>query len=249
MYSITFTMPIQQYQELTDQQIQTKYTAPPGQDPRRMPYKPDKSITCQIGDSLTKSLKHLRHIESGPQQTGGPTQPYIDCLLLHSPFPDLKETKEAWRAMELHVPSYVRTLGISNVYEVDLLREIYGFASTKPSVLQNRFYPATGYDVEVRAFCEEMGITYQSFWTLTANPELLRSATVQSLAERVGVLEPVALYALVLGLGKVSVLNGTTNQERMREDLEGVRKVMEWAEGEPDAWREVREKFREVVGG
>lgn len=212
-----------------------------------MPYKADKSITCQVGDSLTKSLKNLRHVDGGPQT--GSTQPYIDCLILHSPFPELKQTKEAWRAMELHVPSFVRTLGLSNVYELDLLKEIYAFASTKPAVLQNRFYPATRYDADVRAFCEGNGITYQSFWTLTANPELLRTDVVGQLAEKVGVEAPVALYALVLGLGKVSVLNGTTNQQRMEEDLKGVEKVIEWAEAEPKAWRELQARFQEIIGG
>lgn len=210
-----------------------------------MPYKSDKSITCQVGDSLTRSLKNLRHVDSGPQT--GTTQPYIDCLVLHSPFPDIKQTKEAWRAMELHVPSFVRTLGISNVYELDLLKEIYTFASTKPSVLQNRFYPATRYDAEVRAFCAENGITYQSFWTLTANPELLRSDVVGGLAAKAGVSEPVALYSLVLGLGKLSVLNGTTNQQRMAEDLEGVQKVVEWAASEAEVWQEIKAKFQALI--
>ena len=43
----------------------------------------------------------------------------------------------------------------------------------KPKVLQNRFYSDSGYDRELRAFCLEKGIRYQTFWTLTANPHLL----------------------------------------------------------------------------
>ena len=214
-----------------------------------MPYKPDKSITCQIGDSLTKSLKHLRHVDS-PRAAAAQQQPYIDCLLLHSPFPDMKETKEAWRAMELHVPSFVRTLGVSNVYDLELLRQIFEFASTKPAVLQNRFYAGSGYDADIRAFCAEKGITYQAFWTLTANPELLGSEVVKGVAGKVGVSEAVALYALVLGLGqRMSVLDGTTREERMREDLERVEKVGAWAEREGEAWEEARKGFGELIAG
>lgn len=34
---------------------------------------------------------------------------------------------------------------------------------------QNRFYDATRYDLEIRKYCRENGIVYQSFWTLTAS--------------------------------------------------------------------------------
>ena len=240
-----------------------------GQDPRRMPYsesgrktqpraqtnthsllstEPSTSITCQIGSSLTSSLKNLRHEESGSKSGSSSPQPYIDCLILHSPFPDMKDTQEAWRAMELHVPTSARTLGLSNVYALDALRKIYDFAATKPTVLQNRFYPVTAWDREVRAFCAEKGIVYQSFWTLTANPELLRSEVVAEVKGKVGVSAEVALYALVLGLGRVSVLDGTTSEGRMKGDLEGVEKVREWREREGKTWEEVMGRFREVVG-
>ena len=81
----------------------------------------------------------------------------------------MKETQEAWRAMETHVPQQAHTLGISNIYQIEVLKALYDFASVKPSVVQNRFYPNTGYDTEIRAFCTEKGMTYQSFWTLTGS--------------------------------------------------------------------------------
>ena len=46
-------------------------------------------------------------------------------------------------------------------------------AGVKPAVLQNRFYADSGYDVELRAFCKENGVVYQSFWTLTANRDII----------------------------------------------------------------------------
>ncbi|MCB4800394.1 hypothetical protein LG649_16215, partial [Tamlana sp. PT2-4] len=77
-------------------------------------------------------------------------------------------------------------------------------------------------------------MTYQSFWTLTANPHLLKSPPVETLAHQVGSSLPVALYGLVLGLGKVSVLDGTTNAERMRDDLQGVQQILDWQSANPE---------------
>jgi hypothetical protein len=55
-----------------------------------------------------------------------------------------------------------------------LYESLFSAARIKPAVLQNRFYKETGYDAELRAFFREHRIRYQSFWTLTANPDLPR---------------------------------------------------------------------------
>lgn len=206
-----------------------------------MPYDPNKSITSQVLASVKSSLNNLRHSEDSSDES------YIDCLVLHSPLPSMKETQEAWRAMEGHVPQQARTLGISNVYQVDVLRALYDFASVKPSVVQNRFYPDSGYDTEIRAFCTEKGMTYQSFWTLTANPMLLASKPVTTLAEVNKVSPPVALYSLVLGLGQMSVLNGTTNPKRMEQDLSGLEKIRQWQESSPKDWKSIQSAFQELI--
>lgn len=206
-----------------------------------MPYNPEKSITNQIGTSVASSLHNLRHLEDPKANS------YLDCLVLHSPFPSMKDTQEAWRAMEIHVPQQARTLGVSNIYQLESLKALYDFATVKPSVVQNRFYPATGYDTAIRGFCAEKGMIYQSFWTLTGNPRLLQSSAVATIAEQVGVSKPVALYGLVLGLGNTSVLCGTTAAQRMREDLVGVKMIREWVEASPEAWREEQEAFRESI--
>ena len=151
--------------------------------------------------------------------------------------------------MESHTPHPVRTLGISNIYNINALRSLYQSARIPPSVVQNRFYPETGYDSQIRQYCREKGITYQSFWTLTANPRLLRSEPVGKLAEAVGVSKEVALYGLVLGLGEtMSVLDGTTRVERMEEDLKGVEMVREWAETAPENWSAILQAFRTLIG-
>lgn len=159
----------------------------------------------------------------------------------------MKDTQEAWRAMEMHVPDHTRTLGISNVYQIEDLRALYHFAIVKPSVVQNRFYSATGFDADIRTFCAEKGMTYQSFWTLTANPGLLKSKAVASLSEHTGVSKAVALYGLVLGLGHTSVLTGTTNAGRMKEDLTGVEKIQKWSQTSPKIWKKQQDTFKAMV--
>lgn len=75
-------------------------------------------------------------------------------------------------------------IGISNCYDPKLFKTIYGQAHIKPSFLQNRFHADTGYDQELRKFCELNDIRYQSFWTLTANPYVLGSKQFTSLSKK-----------------------------------------------------------------
>jgi diketogulonate reductase-like aldo/keto reductase len=220
--------------------VQTKYTSIHGQDPERLPYDPRSSIPDQVNASVASSLKNFRI-------DGSLDEPYLDYLVLHSPFPSEKQTQEAWRAIEAHVPKSVRLLGISNIYHLPALQALYDFAKVTPFVVQNRFYKDTGYDKGIRAFCAEKGITYQSFWTLTANPQLLRSSAVRTVADGAQVNAPVALYGLVLALGPLSVLNGTKSAARMAEDLQGVDKVKNWAREHPDQWSAVQRDFNRLL--
>lgn len=196
--------------------LQTKYTTPAGQDMSNMPYDPSSPLETQIHTSVASSLQNLRTTED-PEQGA-----YLDCLLLHSPLPTLEQTLQAWKLLESYVPNKIRSLGISNV-TLPVLEAIYKSSTTKPSVVQNRFYPQTGFDVALRAFCTSHDITYQSFWTLTGNPALLRSEPVVSLAQYCAVELPVALYALVMNAG-IMVLNGTTSASHMRQDLDDCKK-------------------------
>ena len=158
----------------SDLYLQTKFTSVSGQDSARIPYDPKASLAAQVGQSIAVSLLNL--------QTD-----YLDCLLLHSPLPSTAETLEAWRAIELIIDTRkIRQAGISNCYELETLEHLHRNARWKPAVVQNRFYAQTGYDREIRAFCRYHDIVYQSFWTLTANPELLAHTTVQALASAYG---------------------------------------------------------------
>jgi diketogulonate reductase-like aldo/keto reductase len=189
-----------------DLYLQTKFTALAGQDPERLPYDPRAPLETQVRQSFDTSLRNL-------QTT------YLDCLVLHSPLGELKQTLTAWRAMEeLASSGAVRQLGISNCYSLAYLKELQRAAGVKPAVVQNRFYADTGYDREIRAFCSENEIVYQSFWTLTANPHLLKSEPVRALAAK-HERSPVQVLFRYLTQERVVPLTGTTREAHMREDL------------------------------
>lgn len=191
----------------TSLHVQTKFTPPGGQDSGTIPYDPQAPLEEQIRESFRVSQKNL--------QTH-----YVDCLILHSPFNTFEETLRAWQVMEeIHEEGGARMLGISNCYHPLFFKELYRIATARPSVLQNRFYAETGYDKELRLFCREQGIVYESFWTLTANPHLMESQTVVSLAEKYGKTPAQILFRYLTQYGVVP-LTGTRSVEHMREDLE-----------------------------
>ena len=189
-----------------DLYLQTKFTPLGGHDPARVPYDREAPIDEQVRQSFEVSLENLR--------TG-----YVDGLVLHSPLADAAQTFEAWRALEAIVgQGGARRLGISNCYSLKLLEALYREAAVKPALLQNRFYRETGFDVEIRAFCRANGIDYQSFWTLTANPDLLEDTATRAIAARHG-RTPAQVLFRYLTQQDVVPLTGTTSAEHMREDL------------------------------
>ena len=125
-----------------------------------------------------------------------------------------------WQQMERHVQSgEVRALGISNCYDVGALSKLHALAAVKPSVVQNRFHAATRYDREIRAFCRTHGATYQSFWTLTANRNIIQGRAVRDVARAHGCTPEQAWLGFVRALCCVP-LSGTTTDEHMRHDLD-----------------------------
>lgn len=186
--------------------LQTKFTPLSGQEPRQVPYDAGSSPADQVAQSSARSLENLR-------------TDYLDCLLLHSPLPDPHDTFEVWRAMEKLVDAGItRQLGISNVTRLEQLQAVCGIARIQPAVLQNRFHAENSYDLRLRDFCGERGIVYQSFWTLTANPQLLAHASVHALARRHGRTPAQILFRYLTQLGIVP-LTGTRSAQHMRQDL------------------------------
>ncbi len=190
----------------SDLYLQTKFTPVSGQDPQRIPYDPKARPAEQVALSFQASLRNL--------QTD-----YLDCLMLHSPMAEANQFMDVWQAMEAIVDSGgAQQLGISNCYQLTQLDWLYRNARVKLAVLQNGFRAQTRYDREIRAYCRQHGIFYQSFWTLTANPHLLAHATVRNLAAS-HKRTPAQILFRYLTMVDIIVLTGTTSEQHMREDL------------------------------
>lgn len=193
--------------------LQTKFTPLSGHD-ERVPYARNADIATQIRQSCERSLDNLR-------------TSYLDCLLLHSPLSNRGRTFEAWTGLEELVHrGVVASIGLSNCYDPELFRTLCEKAVVKPSVLQNRFYSKTGYDVELRQTCGAHGVRYQSFWTLTANPHVLKDPGLRAIAARHGKTPEQTFFSGLIHEGIVP-LTGTTSREHMQQDLDAVRFQLE----------------------
>lgn len=186
--------------------IQTKFTPLSGQDPRQVPYDKDAPIESQVTQSFEASKKNLQ------------TQ-YVDSLVLHSPVAPRALLMKVWGAMEtIQKTGGARQLGISNCYNTKVMKQLYADANVKPAVVQNRFYQKTGYDADLRNWCSNHGVIYQSFWTLTANPHILANNTVRTIAQKYNKTEAQIFFRYINQTGIVA-LTGTCSEQHMREDL------------------------------
>lgn len=173
--------------------IQTKFTSVNGQDPTKYVYlflsPPLISFTTASPMMtkhhwLTRYSPHavMQHavicvnqvMQSFERSCSNLRTGYLDSLLLHSPMSRFEDTMTVWRVFEtLHRSGRVRSIGISNVYDMTTLEHLYEQADVKPAYVQNRFYAKSGYDKEIRAFCQMHNMQYQSFWSLTANRHVM----------------------------------------------------------------------------
>lgn len=186
--------------------LQTKFTPLLGQDPGQVPYDKSAALELQIAQSFEASKINLQ-------------TEYVDSLILHSPIAPHSQMMRAWGAMEkIHKTGGARQLGISNCYDIKLIRALYADADVKPAVVQNRFYRETGYDAELRHWCSNHGIVYQGFWTLTANPHILNSNAVHAIARKYKITEAQIFFRYLSQTGIVP-LTGTCSEQHMKEDL------------------------------
>lgn len=187
--------------------IQTKFTPLNGQDPLRIPYDRRAPLSEQVAQSFEVSKQNLG-------------VSYVEALILHSPLENRDQTMIAWQAMEkIYEQGGSKLIGISNCYDLGMLQHLYRAATVKPTVLQNRFYQDTGYDNEIRNWCQEKKMIYQSFWTLTANPHILFSETVQKAAQTYQKTAAQIFFRVLVDKGIVP-LTGTCSDAHMKEDLE-----------------------------
>jgi diketogulonate reductase-like aldo/keto reductase len=192
--------------EREDLFLQTKFTPLSGQDPRQVPYEKNAPVELQIAQSFETSKNNLQ-------------TEYVDSLVLHSPMAPHPLLMKAWNAMEkIQKTGGARQLGISNCYDTDVIRSLYADAGVKPAIIQNRFYQETGYDADLRHWCSDHEVIYQSFWTLTANPHILASNIIRSIAWKYKKTEA-QIFFRYLSLSGIVPLTGTTSGQHMREDL------------------------------
>lgn len=187
--------------------IQTKFTPLNGQDPLNIPYDRRAPLSEQVAQSFEVSKKNLG-------------VSYVDGLILHSPLENIEQSMIVWQAMEqIHNEGGTKQIGISNCYELEMLKQLYEAAAIKPAIVQNRFYQLTGYDSEIRKWCQEQKIIYQSFWTLTANPQILSSEAMQNAAQTYQKTAVQIFFRVLVDIGIVP-LTGTCSDIHMKEDLE-----------------------------
>ena len=187
--------------------LQTKFTYVNGQD-HRLPYDPNADFATQVKQSCDSSLEHL------------PTN-YLDSYILHGPqsFPGLMQAdSDVWRAMEsLHAEGKVKLLGVSNM-NLNQLQEMVAHAKVPVRFIQNRCYAETGWDKEIRDFCQKNDITYQGFSLLTANRGVVAHERIGSIASRYGKTPQQVIFRFAQQVGMIP-LTGTSSAENMTCDL------------------------------
>lgn len=187
--------------------VQTKFTPLNGQDPYHLPYDKRAPLNEQVAQSFEVSKKNLG-------------VSYVDGLILHSPLENIDRSIIAWQAMEqIYKRGETKRIGISNCYDLETLQQLYEASTIKPTILQNRFYQDTDYDKEIRKWCLEHKITYQSFWTLTANPQILSNKIIQNIAQTYQKTAVQIFFRILVQIGIVP-LTGTCSDKHMEEDLE-----------------------------
>jgi len=186
--------------------IQTKFTPLSGQDLKEIPYDPNASLPEQVRQSFSTSKQNLY-------------TNYIDSLVLHSPYTVFDDLMKVWHTMESFVQKgEVGQLGISNCYSLEVLEYLYEHSKIKPAIIQNRFHAKTDYDKEMRNWCDAHHIIYQSFWSLTANPEILLSETLDTLSQKYQ-KSPAEIWFAFLRENRIVPLVGTSSSQHMLEDL------------------------------
>jgi len=192
-----------------DLYVQTKFTTPAGHT-TLCPYALDDSIHVKVQKSLEMSLRKLG-------------LDHVDTLLMHGPMPTMQQTLEAWKAMESHIGSKVRHLGLCNV-SVEEADAVWAAATIKPAVIQNRFWKRTTYGLPMRDFCQKRGLIYQPFWILKANPDILDSNFIGWFAQSENLSREAALFLLLMApsklLSPVSILTGSKTPSRLKDVLD-----------------------------
>ena len=98
------------------------------------------------------------------------------------------------------------------MYDFHRFRSLYDQMTIKTSYLQNSFYADSSFSTQLREFCKEKEIVYQSFWTLTVNRRALNSHRAKEITPQT------VMYAFMMALGH-ALIDSITDKEHMMEDV------------------------------
>ncbi|AAW45715.2 conserved hypothetical protein [Cryptococcus deneoformans JEC21] len=226
--------------------IQTKFTSVDGQDPSLpLPYDPSSPIEEQVKQSFETSLKNL-----GVE--------YLDAVVLHSPLKSREDTLKAYLTLSRFFSTkQIRHLGISNCYDPLLLQwlidSVAEYSSkhqeepeVKVGIVQNRWYEGNGWDWDVYDICRAHGIRYQSFWTLTGSPTLLKQPFLINLAAKYGLTPEQTVYKLCQ-LWDITPLCGTSSLAHAKEavSVENATGLMSSTEEVVELWNAMGGRYKE----
>lgn len=192
--------------------MQSKFTPAWAHAEGKIPYSVDQHLEEQVRESIEQSFSNLQ-VE------------FINAFLLNVPFEQEEDNIRAWRVFESFVPDRIGVLGVSN-FPLPAFEKLFHQATIKPEIVQNRFHEKNGYDTGLREFLEKNGVLYQAFHLLKANKAVISSDLVARFSEQFSVEKEIGFYLLVLSLGKVSVVNGTTSEANMLKDIETANRIL-----------------------
>ncbi|CAE8712214.1 unnamed protein product, partial [Polarella glacialis] len=157
---------------------------------------------------------------------------YVDLYMLHHPGKDVTERMAIWRELEaLHNEGRIRALGVSN-FGIDLLEELFSWATVKPVYVQNKFTIYQPGDVN-EALKEDSLMEWLTAHRVVMtgfsviNPthwsgyylEPLSDPHVTAIAGRVGRSPSQVLHRWLLQLG-AAVIPRSTKRERILENAQ-----------------------------
>merc|ERR1712150_205651 len=119
-----------------------------------------------------------------------------------------------------------RQLGIANTPSFLEVRRIYEEATIKPAVVQQALYSTKGFEHEMREWCDNNGILYQSYFEITGGegPDVLRQVGAKK-----GVSSQAIFFRFMMGLGIVPITDATDDRS-MKEYIKAARVPLEEVE-------------------
>ena len=191
---------------------------------------------------------------------------YVDLYLDHWPSGkcyggkenfELVPMKEMWPKMEnLVEQGLTRSIGVSN-YNVQNLLIILSLCKIKPAVNEVEFHPYL-YQKDLKEFCDKIGITIFAYNPLVKGSycknryekimnekelDLLNEDIIKDLAKKYEKTPGQIVLNWHIHLGVVPI-PGTSNPERMKENLEAEKFEMEEAEYESISSLTAKKEFR-----